>query len=350
MKVNFISETKPLGLNGIGVHSAFTTFAEGLKNNKVKVLFNAVNDKACDIIHVHSIGVWSFYKTLNIMKPTVVAAYVMHYEAKGSLLGGKTTGKFLEKYLKRLYNACDCVFAPSEFTKRGLKKMKIRKPIITVSCGVNRDRFKYTNKKRDAFRKKYNIGKNDFVVYCVGQLIKRKGLLDFIKVAKALPDITFVWTGATPMGLMSADFFNVHLDILKNAPSNIIFTGFVDDVSYTHSAGDIFFFPTLMENQGIVVLEAASCGKPVIVRDIPVFEDWLKDGKNCCKGKSVKDFIKIIKDLKNNSKKRKRLSKESFSLASQHDVNKITKQVIKVYQYLIDGDYEKLVKVKSIGY
>jgi len=350
LKVNFISETKPLGLAGIGVHSAFTTFAEGLKNNKVKVLFNAVNDKNCDLIHVHSIGAWSFYKTLNIMKPTVVAAYVMHYEAKGSLLGGKNTGKFLEKYLKRLYNACDCVFAPSEFTKKELKKMKIRRPIVTVSCGVNRDRFKYTDKKRGAFRKRYKISKNDFVVYCVGQLIKRKGLLDFIKVAKALPDVTFVWTGATPMGLMSGDFFKVHLDTLKNVPPNIIFTGFVEDVSYTHSAGDVFFFPTLMENQGIVVLEAASCGKPVIVRDIPVFEGWLKHEKNCCKGKSVKDFVRIIKDLKDNDKKRKKLVKESLSLAEQHNVNRIAKQVIKVYQHLIDGDYEALMKVKSIGY
>ena len=42
------------------------------------------------------------------------------------------------------------------------------------------------------------------------------------------------------------------------------------------SAAKAFLFMTYEENEGIVVLEALSAQLPLIVRDIPVYNKWLK--------------------------------------------------------------------------
>lgn len=44
------------------------------------------------------------------------------------------------------------------------------------------------------------------------------------------------------------------------------------------------------ETEGIVVLEALACGMPTIVRDIPVYDGWLRDGDNVYKADSDEDF------------------------------------------------------------
>lgn len=40
-----------------------------------------------------------------------------------------------------------------------------------------------------------NIGKDKFVVLGVGQIQHRKGVLDFVEVAKEFPELQFVWAG-----------------------------------------------------------------------------------------------------------------------------------------------------------
>ena len=48
------------------------------------------------------------------------------------------------------------------------------------------------------------------------------------------------------------------------------------------------------ETEGIVVLEALACGIPTVVRDIPVYAGWLRDGKNVYKADSTESFRKRV--------------------------------------------------------
>lgn len=50
--------------------------------------------------------------------------------------------------------------------------------------------------------------------------------------------------------------------LVRAAPENRTFTGYVEDIRGAFAAGDVFFWPSKNENEGMALLEAMACGKP----------------------------------------------------------------------------------------
>lgn len=65
--------------------------------------------------------------------------------------------------------------------------------------------------------------------------------------------------------------------MIQQKPKNVLFTGFVRDIAEAYCAADVFFMPTFAETFGLAVLEAQSCGLPVIARNIPEFQEVYQD-------------------------------------------------------------------------
>lgn len=61
-----------------------------------------------------------------------------------------------------------------------------------------------------------------------------------------------------------------------------------------YCGADAFAFFSYEETEGIVVLEALSCGVLVVVRDIPVYEGWLEEGINVYKASDTRSFQKKL--------------------------------------------------------
>ena len=57
-----------------------------------------------------------------------------------------------------------------------------------------------TDKEIKDIRKKLGIKENKFVVLGAGQIQNRKGVIDFVEVAKKLPKIDFIWAGGFSFG------------------------------------------------------------------------------------------------------------------------------------------------------
>ena len=53
---------------------------------------------------------------------------------------------------------------------------------------------------------------------------------------------------------------------------------------------DLYLFPTLEETEGIPIIEACACETPAIIRDIPIFDNWLTDSVNVYKAKDIDEF------------------------------------------------------------
>jgi 1,2-diacylglycerol-3-alpha-glucose alpha-1,2-glucosyltransferase len=164
-------------------------------------------------------------------------------------------------------------------------------------------------------------------------VIPRKGIIDFIKVAENLPQLNFVWFGYR-WNKFLAFHPKMHQQI-ENRPSNVKMPGFFEDAAGAYSAGDVFFFPSYGENQPLVLLETASLGIPPVVRDLSEYGDWLRNGINCLKGQTIKDFTERLIKLSNDRVLWERLSKEQERLAEENRLENVGEKLEKLYSSLL---------------
>ncbi|SFB66292.1 glycosyltransferase family 4 protein [Ruminococcus albus] len=116
------------------------------------------------------------------------------------------------------------------------------------------------NLKRD-LRKTLGI-KEDKVILCVGQMIPRKGIDIFIKVAALNKSYGFYIVGGKPkneyLGLKKRlDAYNVHFVDFKKP----------DELKKYYQAANIFLLPTREDIWGLVINEAMANGLPVVTTD-----------------------------------------------------------------------------------
>ncbi len=205
---------------------------------------------------------------------------------------------------------------------------------MAISNGIELDFFKPSLEAAKKFRKTYGFSKKDKVVMAIGLYIERKGILDFVELAKRMPEYKFIWFGYTNLATVPLKIKQA----VKTELPNLFFPGYVEPeiIKGALSGADLYIFPTLEETEGIPVLEACACKQRMIIRDIPVFEDWLTDGKNVYKAKDVDDFeLKIKKIL---SGKLPDLTEEAYKLAEERSVYNVGLALKKVYETVLKKD------------
>ena len=120
-----------------------------------------------------------------------------------------------------------------------------------------------------------------------------------MEMARKLPEVQFLWFGYTDSRLIPAKIQKA----IETAPANVLFPGYVapQELRCAYAGSDLFCFMSHEETEGIVVLEALACKIPVLVRDIPVYADWLADGVNVYKASDTDEFVSTARDMLNGS-------------------------------------------------
>jgi len=95
-------------------------------------------------------------------------------------------------YLKFAYSLADHLICPSEYNRK-LMETYSENPKTVVSNGVDKDRLEGFEELREEYLEKYDL--EEPVVFCVGLVLKRKGLKTFIETARKMPELDFVWFG-----------------------------------------------------------------------------------------------------------------------------------------------------------
>jgi len=294
-----------------------------------------------DILHLHnpfprSIG--AALKARIVGKPVVVHGHHLPELVKGGFKGGSIIYPLNKLYSRFFFSLGDVVIAPSPFAAISLQSLGIKRPFKVIFNGVDRGRFKKDLLVGKAFRQKFGIPDDAFVVLSVGLRIPRKGVDTFVETAieygKLHPSskVKFVWVGGSEALLVDAmpD---------EELPDNVLFTGYVplNLLLSSYSAANVFFLPTRAESYGNVILEAASMGLPILVRDIPAFDGWLSDGKDCIKGRNAEDFVKAIESIWRDDALSSTLRAGSERLAQTHDIVNTAKKLFEVYTALMEG-------------
>jgi 1,2-diacylglycerol-3-alpha-glucose alpha-1,2-glucosyltransferase len=205
----------------------------------------------------------------------------------------------------------------------------MKQRIVPISNGVDLTTFKFNESKRKRYRKEFGL--EEAIPFSVGHVFARKGVKTFVDVAKRM-DNQFIWFGKiyNKFLVSSKEIENM----VDSPPKNVQFTGFVDDIVAAYCAGDILFFPSLAETQGIVVLEAMAMGRPVVVRKLPVYDGWLHEGKDCMMCSNDNEFIDTIKRLEEDKKESQMLVKNASETIKEHSLDLIGKQLKGVYESL----------------
>ncbi len=254
----------------------------------------------------------------------------------GFLPDVKVFNSIMRWYLKRLYNVAHLIITPTEFSKKSLKRLNLKKkpPIYAVSNGIKFEKFKEKKEYRQNFRKflneKYNVPLNATIILNVGYTWQRKGPKEFYKCAKDLPDYWFVWVGPIK------DYVKKNIPPLKNC----IFTGFYENICEPYYGSDMLLFPSYIENQGIPLMEAAVCKLPIVARDIEPI-DWLIHNKSCIKAKTHSEFVAGIEKILNENTFSEKIMKNAYVITDElHNFEKIGNR--------IEVLYRKAIKIKEL--
>jgi 1,2-diacylglycerol-3-alpha-glucose alpha-1,2-glucosyltransferase len=232
----------------------------------------------------------------------------------------------IRKYLTWAYNMPHLVLTPSVYTRNVLISYGLDPNTISVqSNGVDVKKFYQDAAGREEYRKQFKL--EGVVVGNVGLVIYRKGVDTFLRIATKLSDTRFIWFGKIFSGLLVQ---RGGLD----TPANMTFAGFVQSSNNAMNALDIFFFPSYEENQGMVILEAAAVGLPILVRDIPVYQGWLIHDVNCLKAKTDEEFEVYLRKLCTDESLRKRLSEQALILAHEESIEVQGEHLKSVYAEL----------------
>lgn len=330
MKVLLYAEgLKTIGKSGLG--KAIKHQMTALEDENIEYTLNPKDDY--DILHINTWFLKSYFmakKAKRKGKRIVYHAHSTEEDYKNGFILAKQTSKLIKWWLIKCYSLGDVIVTPTPYSKKLLEGYKglEHKKIYAISNGVELDFFKKDKKYGEEFRKKYGYTKDDKVIIGIGLYIERKGIVDFVELAKRMPEYKFIWFGYSPLTAATKPVrkaVNTKLD-------NLTFAGYVerDMIRAALNGCDLYLFPTLEETEGIPIIEAISCGTDSIIRDIPIFDGWLEDGVNVYKAKDVSEFEEKIKGVL--SGKLKSVANNAFPIAKERDQKNIGKQLKKVYE------------------
>lgn len=345
IKINMLSKAD--SVEGQGVGSAYLEQVGLLKEGASDVFDIVINDKNdADIVHVHSINPNFYFKMKNTKGVSVCYVHFLPHTLDGSIKLPKPIFNIFKKYVIKFYNNADHLVVVNPIFIKDLEKYNIKREKITyIPNYVSKDNFyKKSKKEKDNIRSELGISKDSFVVLGVGQIQTRKGVLDFVSVAKSLPDITFVWCGGFSFGKIT-DGYDELKQIYENPPSNLKFLGIVprDKMNDMFNMADLLFMPSYNELFPMAILEAVNIGIPLLLRDLDLYEDILF--KKYLSGNNNDEFVLCIKKLSSDLKFYQKYSKLSDEISDYYSKENILKIWIKFYQDILK-EKNKNEKVK----
>lgn len=330
MKVLLYTEgLKTIGKSGLG--KAIKHQMKALENEKIEYTLDPKEDY--DILHINTYFPKSYRlakKAKKQGKKIVYHAHSTEEDYKDGFIFAKQTSKLFKKWLIKCYSLGDVIVTPTLYSKNLLQGYQglENKKIYDISNGIEIEFFQKDEALGKKFRKDYGFKKDDKVVVGIGLYIERKGIVDFVELAKRLPEYKFIWFGYSPLAAATAP---VKKAVNTKLP-NLFFPGYVEQevIKGAMSGADLYIFPTLEETEGIPIIEACACKQNAIVRDIKIFDGWLEDGKNVYKAKDVDEFEIKIKDFFDG--KLPSLTEEAYKVAVERDLKTVGKKLKAVYK------------------
>ena len=241
----------------------------------------AVERDDVDIVHPHTpfllgLGAARFARRRDL--PLVTSYHTPTAEYADYIADGRlsTAVESVARRYERWYlDRADTVIVPSTPAREHLTDIGVGASVEVVPNGVDTDRFRPV--ETAGFRERHELGDGPLLGY-TGRHGYEKGLdaildaVDGFRVDGVRPTVVFGGDGPARTGLMRR---------AEDLDADVRFLGFLDreELPAFYSALDAFLFPSPVETQGLVALEANACGTPVVGVDSGALAETVEEGE-----------------------------------------------------------------------
>ncbi|WP_185923216.1 glycosyltransferase [Hafnia paralvei] len=224
---------------------------------------------------------YKVYKIIKAFSPDVVHSHMVHSNILARLIRlilpieklvctahNKNEGGFLRMLIYRLTDSLSDLNtnvsqeAVDEFVKK--KAFSARKS-CSIYNGIDTDLFKYNKLRREFRRNELNINEASHLLLSVGRLTEAKDYPNLLNAFAVLP-----LSPKPHLAIIGAGELEIQLKqeaIRLGIEERVHWLGITKDVAEWYSACDLFVLSSRWEGFGLVVAEAMSCERPIVVTD-----------------------------------------------------------------------------------
>jgi 1,2-diacylglycerol 3-alpha-glucosyltransferase len=312
-------------------------------SNKCELL----DELKVDVIHNHGLAFMALRSMLagrSLRKPVVTTWHTNVTEAVKYYNFTGFPDEFLVRlmwiYLRSLLRRSEVVIAPTAAIKADLSGYvpSIRR-IEVVATGVDLSRF-HPGLDAGPILDKYGLqGKK--VILHLGRIAMEKELSQvirgFAKLAGKRSDLRLMVAGEGP-----AKEHHMKEVAELGISDQVIFTGFIpdDELPLVYAACDVFTIASKFETQGLVVLEAMACGKPVVGVNYRAVAEIIQDGVNGFLFEDDEDSW--CKAMERGLDSTPEVKRRARSRAEEYSQTEGAKRMISIYQHAIVSKQAKL--------
>jgi glycosyltransferase involved in cell wall biosynthesis len=327
---------KHMDLDVVGLRSLhYERFPGGRAPIAPIALVQELADFNPDVIHNHSMstmGIQALAAAHLLGLPILGTCHVflagfLQY-APISLEGVPLTEDMAWGYTTAFFNRFPQVTTPSEAMRRELMAHGLHSPVAAVSNGVDTDLF-------DPLPEVQADNSRPPTLVHVGRLSYEKRVdivvRAFAHLASDQPNVNLQIVGDGP----EADSLKI-LAAESGVAERVQFTGFIphDRLPEIYRQADIFVTASTIETQGLVVLEAMSCGLPIVGVDALALPDLIRHDINgyLVPPGDEQMLAASITRMIQSAELRRAMGSESRRLALQHSLPKAAQAYEVLYQ------------------
>jgi glycosyltransferase involved in cell wall biosynthesis len=281
--------------------------------------------KKADVVHIHGSLYPSSYQIAKFAKKNnkriILTQHIGLVGYHGFLYRMISVGVY-KTMAKKIFEFSDKILVLNSKVKNDLGLFKVEaSKIVIVPNGVDSSLFKpAVEKKKKELRKKHGLPLDKEIVLFVGRLVPVKAFERLFEARDEDYLALFVGGGDVP-------------ENMRNNP-DALFIGekTPEELVEFYQLSDFFVLPSKSEGFPLSVLEAMSCGLPVIVSKLPVYKEYFKKTDLKVISPTPRNIRKNIKSLLKNKKLRRSYAFNSRkTILKKFDWDKNVSSLLDVY-------------------
>ena len=250
-------------------------------------------------------------------------------------------GAYMASFLKHSeYATMPTEMAIDDLVPKNRKRFTVK--VEPVSNGVDLSQFGPGEAPERLYRK-FKIPKNRPIALYVGRVDPEKSLSKVVEafagVLEQQPEALLVIVGDGTDRQHLADLAQA-LGIEKSVrfPGRI----YPPDVTDLYRMAQVFVTASETETQGIVLIEAAATGLPLVAVDAGAVREICQHRKNgiLCQPGSVEELTTAMLKLFADDKLRQKYGEASLAVAKKHDLSQTLKRFVEIYEEAIALKYQ----------